>query len=64
MTQTQRILSHLKRRTLTAHQAWDRYGILRLAARINELRNQGYRISTETVKKDGKSWARYRMEAA
>jgi hypothetical protein len=59
------ILKHLKRgRGLTALEAIKRFQTLRLAARINELREDGYPISTEIVKdrKTGKRFARYRMQ--
>lgn len=47
MTQTQRILSHLKRYAgITQLTAYNKYGVLRLAARISELRADGYEIAS------------------
>lgn len=64
MSQSAKILTHLRRRPLTSMQAIQKWGCTRLAARIADLRAQGYKITTETVTKDGKSWARYRLESA
>lgn len=38
MTQNQKIIRHLARRGITTAEAFSRYGITRLAARIAELR--------------------------
>lgn len=47
MTQTQRILSHLKRYAgITQLTAYNKYGVLRLAARIADLRADGYEIAS------------------
>jgi hypothetical protein len=43
--------------------ALDKYGCLRLAARINDLRERGHRIDTEIVKVGDKRFARYRLRA-
>ena len=58
MTQSEAILNHLKAgKTLTPLEALDRFGCFRLAARIIELRRDGYNIVTE-----GKDrWAVYRL---
>ena len=51
MTQNQLILSHLKtNKGITAMEALNQYGCFRLAARINDLRNDGHDITTETIK--------------
>ena len=47
--------------TLTAVEALSRFGCFRLAARIDELRKQGYNIYTETVKQGEKEFARYHL---
>jgi hypothetical protein len=64
-TQNHRILSTLKRRPLTAVKALRQLGCLRLAARIKELRDDGYLIRTELVRvrtRDGYSRiARYSL---
>ncbi len=63
MSQTEKILSHLKRRPLTPLQALEHYGCFRLAARISDLRNKGHRITTEIIERNGKRIARYRLGA-
>lgn len=63
MSQAKKILSHLKHRPITAFQALDRYGCLRLAARISDLRRKGHQISTEIIDLRGKRIARYRLSA-
>lgn len=46
-TQRNRVLEHLKKRgPLTQLEALDRYGCLRLGARVYELREAGYAIET------------------
>ena len=50
MTQEQRVMDHLKQhQTITAMEAMNEYGIMRLASRINDLRRAGMDILTETV---------------
>ena len=63
MSQTSRILTHLKKRSLTALQAIDKFNCLRLAARISDLRAKGYNITTTTVRKGDKCFAKYTLEA-
>lgn len=59
MTQCDRILAHLKAgRTLTPVEALRRFGTFRLAARINELREQGVRVKTD---RHPKGYAVYRI---
>lgn len=54
ITQCDRILRHLKDfGSITTLEAIQEYGILRLASRINDLKRQGYIITTET--KTGKN---------
>lgn len=44
-TQCDRILRHLKDYgVITSREAFNEYGIMRLAARINDLRRRGYHI--------------------
>lgn len=48
MTQTQMILEHLKQHgSITQKDAMDNYGIMRLGARIWDLKHDGYNIVTE-----------------
>lgn len=68
ITQCSRILRHLKDYgVLTSREAFNEYGVMRLAARINDLRRQGYPIGKRM--KQGKnrynesvSYAEYYME--
>ena len=51
MTQTERILQHMQERgSITALEAINEYGILRLASRISDLRRLGYPIESKTEK--------------
>jgi hypothetical protein len=62
MNQRDEILRHLKRgHGLTAMDALKYWGCMRLAARIEELRDMGHDIHTVMVKKGGKRYARYRL---
>lgn len=50
MTQCERILRHMTDYgSITSLEAVNEYGILRLAARISDLRRQGHPIESETV---------------
>ena len=51
MTQNDMILKHMKthKRGITPATAYERYGCLRLSARISDLRRMGYRIKSEIV---------------
>lgn len=61
------ILMHLKKYgSITAKEADEEYGIMRLASRINELRNQGVAIETEFIAGKNRrdkisNFARYRL---
>ena len=69
MTQSQRILEHLRQHgSITQADAIENYGIMRLASRVNDLRREGHPIITEVV--EGRNrygektrWSRYRMGA-
>lgn len=69
MTQADRILRHLEDfGSITQAEAYSEYGIMRLASRIDELRQKGVPIVTECVR--GKNrygeptrYGRYRMGA-
>lgn len=61
MSQDLLILEHLKRGPLTALEALNNYGCLRLAARINDLKNKGHLIETKIVTNNGKKFAQYRL---
>ena len=61
-SQKQQILSHLKRGwKITALQALNKYGCLRLAARIGDIKREGYPIVSRLVSHNGKRFAEYRM---
>jgi hypothetical protein len=62
MTQTEWVLKALKRRPITALDAFNGCGCMRLAARICDLRSSGVRIKSETVKKNGKMFSLYKLE--
>jgi len=64
MTQAKMILNHLRAgRSINALQAFADFGILRLAARIKDLRNEGWPISTYSVQpKQGNAIALYRLD--
>ncbi|WP_201353842.1 helix-turn-helix domain-containing protein [Hydrogenimonas urashimensis] len=64
MSQCEMILHHLlDGKSISAIEALNDFGCFRLAARIDELRNDGYDIRTEMVenKATGKRFARYWM---
>jgi len=63
MSQNKTILAHLTTHgQIDAITAIRKYLILRVAARINELRNMGYNIKTEMVMKNKKNFAIYKLE--
>lgn len=50
VTQCDKVLRHLKDHgSITSFEAFNEYGILRLASRINDLRAQGIAILSETA---------------
>ena len=49
MSQNDLILNHLKHAPITPLEAYQKYGCLRLGARIFELRQQGHEIVRELV---------------
>jgi hypothetical protein len=63
MSQSQWILKVLEQRPLTAIEALEGCGCFRLAARIKDLRQQGYDIQTKTlILPNGKIVAQYILE--
>ena len=51
MTQNQLVLEHLEKYgRITSREAYENYGIMRLASRISDLKRQGYKISGEWIK--------------
>jgi hypothetical protein len=55
MTQQSQVLNHLKKEPLTPLVALRKYGTLRLAALVFNLRDAGYNIKTEMVNVGSKS---------
>ena len=63
-TQIQMVYHHLKNRgPITPLEAIHRYKILRLGARIFNLRALGFDISSEIVRLNGKAFAKYTLIA-
>lgn len=63
MTQSNDILTYLKSgRSLTPLEALDRFGCLRLGARIWDLKQEGYEIRSEQVEFNGKYVAQYSLK--
>jgi hypothetical protein len=61
-SQEDRILRHLERgRGLTALQALEKFGCMRLGARILDLRRAGYDIESRNVRVGDKTIARYSL---
>jgi hypothetical protein len=62
MTQNDAIRAHLESgKSITPLDALRDYGCFRLAARIDDLRNQGLCITTEFEMRNGKKYASYRL---
>lgn len=62
MSQNEKILNHLKQgRTLTPLEALHRFGCLRLAARVNDIKRMGHNIAARKVEANGKHFAEYRL---
>lgn len=63
MSQCDDILAHLKRGPISAIEALNSYGCFRLAARIKDLRAQGYDIETKNLDlPNGKTVAQYSLK--
>ena len=60
MTQLQTLRTHLKeKKSIAPLQALNQYGIYRLSARINELRNEGMDIKTTLINAGPVKYAKY-----
>lgn len=70
MTQCEKILAHMRSRgSITSMETMQEYGIMRLASRINDLREAGFVIAKQTIKGKNRygervSYAAYRLEEA
>jgi Helix-turn-helix domain len=61
-SQNQRILNYLQKgKSLTPITALNKFGCFRLAARIADLRKEGHTIHTDTITKNKKTFASYKM---
>ena len=64
-TQTAWLLAHLRtRKHITPISALTQGGIMRLAARINDLRNEGHESRTKMLRRNGKRFASYHLHLA
>jgi len=61
MSQNQRILDYLSKASITPLEALNKFGCLRLAARINDLRAAGHQINRQMVYLGDKKFARYSL---
>jgi hypothetical protein len=62
-SQNDMILDYLKSgKSITPLEALDKFGCMRLGARIADLRREGHPIKSITVVKDGKHFSKYSME--
>lgn len=60
--QTASVYKHLCRHgKLTALEALNKLGTLRLAARVQELRDDGINVRTVLIQRNGKRFAEYRL---
>ena len=63
MSQNSVVLRHLKRnRPITSLQALNLYGIFRLAARVQNLRDKGHQLITTPIHRGSKVFASYSLE--
>lgn len=63
MTQAEWVAKHGKRKWITPLDAYLGCGCLRLAARILDLKRDGYTINKKMVNKNGKIFAAYKVRA-
>lgn len=62
MSHEKQIFNHLKSgKSITAIEALSLYGCLRLAARIEEIRNDGFPVQSKIISQNGKRFARYSL---
>ena len=63
MNQNQKILNHLKEhKKITSYEAFEKYRITRLSARIHDLREQGHNITSDMIYSKEYKYAVYRLE--
>jgi hypothetical protein len=61
MSQNQQILHHLQKSSITPLEALTKYGCLRLAARINDLKASGHQINRQMIYQGDKKFAKYSL---
>lgn len=61
MSQNQAILQHLEKGPITPLEALTKYGCLRLAARIKDLKDSGHQINCEMTHQSDKKFAKYSL---
>jgi len=59
MSQKEKILQHLQKKSITPIEALELYGCFRLAARVWDLKNDGHKILG--IKDQSKNFCRYRI---
>ena len=60
--QKYQVLNYLQEgKTITSLEALDKFGCMRLASRINELRYEGHDINTILKSNGEKRWAEYKL---
>ena len=65
MTQKDTIINHINQYgSITPLEALTRYGIMRLASRVSELRSEGIDIVSDLKMHDGRRYASYRKAGA
>ena len=60
-SQTKLILNHLKEKPITSLEALNLYGCFRCASRIRELKDQGYKITSQIIKSNSKHFSQYSL---
>jgi hypothetical protein len=61
-TQNEQIKAYLtKGKSITPLDALNKFGCFRLSARIKNLRDEGLKIATKYVTKEGKTFASYKL---
>ena len=62
MSQNKQIINYLQKgKSITPIDALNKFGCFRLSARILDLRKRGYPIITQTITKQGKTFASYSL---
>jgi len=63
MNQSKEILGYLEKgNKITAIDALNKFSCLRLASRINDLKNEGHEIKSKLIHKNKKKWSEYWIE--